>query len=357
MRHSIIPLFIPHYGCPYRCVFCNQVRITGVETPVTPRDVAEEIRIYTETCGEPREWEAAFYGGSFTALSLSVMDALLMPAHEALLRGKISAIRLSTRPDCIDSDRLLLLKSRGVRTVELGVQSLDDAALAAAGRGHTAADVARAVSLLREYGFKIGLQFMQGLPGETWSSLRRTARMGAALSPDFIRLYPVLVLKDTALCKMYEAGTYRPLSLDEAVYRCAFLKRYYARFGISVIRTGLQATEEFDSGESLAAGPYHPAIGELVDQYIVRHELLRAIRRLVRAADIKIICAPKDRSKIMGHRCSTWEFLKKETGAVLSIEEDSDLPVGTVRIFDDNGRSVTFQCHPESISRSLKHRT
>lgn len=324
---------------------------------MTPRDVAEEIRIYTETCGEPREWEAAFYGGSFTALSLSVMDALLMPAHEALLRGKISAIRLSTRPDCIDSDRLLLLKSRGVRTVELGVQSLDDAALAAAGRGHTAADVARAVSLLREYGFKIGLQFMQGLPGETWSSLRRTARMGAALSPDFIRLYPVLVLKDTALCKMYEAGTYRPLSLDEAVYRCAFLKRYYARFGISVIRTGLQATEEFDSGESLAAGPYHPAIGELVDQYIVRHELLRAIRRLVRAADIKIICAPKDRSKIMGHRCSTWEFLKKETGAALSIEEDSDLPVGTVRIFDDNGRSVTFQCHPESISRSLKHRT
>ncbi len=324
---------------------------------MTPRDVAEEIRIYTETCGEPREWEAAFYGGSFTALSLSVVDALLMPAHEALLRGKISAIRLSTRPDCIDSDRLLLLKSRGVRTVELGVQSLDDAVLAAAGRGHTAADVARAVSLLREYGFKIGLQFMQGLPGETWSSLRRTARMGAALSPDFIRLYPVLVLKDTALCKMYEAGTYRPLSLDEAVYRCAFLKRYYARFGISVIRTGLQATEEFDSGESLAAGPYHPAIGELVDQYIVRHELLRAIRRLPGAADIKIICAPKDRSKIMGHRRSTWEFLKKETGAALSIEEDSDLPVGTVRIFDDNGRSVTFQCHPESISRSLKHRT
>ncbi len=333
------------------------MRITGVETPVTPRDVAEEIRIYTETCGEPREWEAAFYGGSFTALSLSVMDALLTPAHEALLRGKISAIRLSTRPDCIDSERLLLLKSRGVRTVELGVQSLDDAVLAAAGRGHTAADVARAVSLLREYGFKIGLQFMQGLPGETWSSLRRTARMGAALSPDFIRLYPVLVLKDTALCKMYEAGMYRPLSLDEAVYRCAFLKRYYARFGISVIRTGLQATEEFDSGESLAAGPYHPAIGELVDQYIMRHELLRAIRRLVRAADIKIICAPKDRSKIMGHRRSTWEFLKKETGAALSIEEDSDLPVGTVRIFDDNGRSVTFQCHPESISRSLKHRT
>ena len=332
MRHSIIPLFIPHYGCPYRCVFCNQVRITGVETPVTPRDVAEEIRIYTEMCKEPREWEAAFYGGSFTALSLSVMDALLKPAHEALLRGKISAIRLSTRPDCIDSERLSLLQSRGVRTVELGVQSLDDGVLETAGRGHTAADVARAVALLREYGFQIGLQFMQGLPGETMASLRRTAQMGAALSPDFIRLYPVLVLKDTALCRMYEAGTYRPLSLDEAVHRCAFLKRYYARFGISVIRTGLQATEEFDRGESLAAGPYHPAMGEFVDQYIARHELLRALRCLPRAAEIKIICAPKDRSKIMGHRRSTWELLKKETAAALTIEEDSDLPVGNIKI-------------------------
>ena len=336
MRHSIIPLFIPHYGCPYRCVFCNQVRITGTETPVTPRDVAEEIRIYTETCKEPREWEAAFYGGSFTALSLSVMDALLAPAHEALLRGKISAIRLSTRPDCIDSERLSLLRSREVRTVELGVQSLDDGVLETAGRGHTAADVARAVALLREFGFQVGLQFMQGLPGETMASLRRTARMGAALSPDFIRLYPVLVLKDTALCRMYEAGTYRPLSLDEAVHRCAFLKRYYARFGISVIRTGLQATEEFDRGESLASGPYHPAMGELVDQYIARHELLRALRRLPRAAEIKIICAPKDRSKIMGYRRSTWELLKKETAAALTIEEDSDWPVGNIKIFADS---------------------
>lgn len=340
MRHSIIPLFIPHYGCPYRCVFCNQVRITGVETPVTASDVAAQIDRYLEICKEPRDWEAAFYGGSFTALPLSVMDELLTPAYEALAAGRISAIRLSTRPDCIDRERLLLLKARGVQTVELGVQSLDDDVLSAAGRGHTASDVAAAVSLLREYGFTVGLQFMQGLPGETMASLRRTARMGARLLPDFIRLYPVLVLQDTALCRMYEAGAYRPLTLLEAVFRCAFLKRYYARHWISVIRTGLQATEEFDSGESLIAGPYHPAMGELCDQYIARHELVRAVRSLLPASEIRILCAPRDRSKIMGHRRSTWKYLETETGAALSIEETADVPVGTVRIFAD-GRETS----------------
>ncbi len=332
MKHSIIPLFIPHVGCPHRCVFCNQVRICGEETPVTPREVEEKIRRYVTSTAEPRTWEAAFYGGSFTALSISVMKALLRPATDALRRGDIQGIRLSTRPDCIDEERLSLLRHCGVETVELGVQSLDDAVLSAAERGHTAGDVRRAALLLREHGFRIGLQFMQGLPGETFASLRRTARRGMALSPDFIRLYPVLVLADTKLGADFQNGIYRPLSLEEAVHRCAFLKRAFARRGIPVIRMGLQATEELDGAETLLAGPYHPAFGELVDQFIASHALRKAVREFQGEADIQIICAPCDRSKLAGHRKSTQLVLEKESGAPVRFTENRETEPGICHI-------------------------
>ncbi len=342
MRHSIIPLFIPHVGCPHRCVFCNQVRITGETTPVTAFEVETKIRQYVETAAEPRRWEAAFYGGSFTALPRSVMEALLRPATEALRRGDIQGIRLSTRPDCIDEERLSLLKRCGAETVELGVQSLDDAVLSAAERGHTADDVRRAVSLLRAFGFRVGLQFMQGLPGETWSSLRRTARRGMALSPDFIRLYPVLVLADTKLGEDFQKGNYRPLSLAAAVVRCAFLKRAFARRGIPVIRMGLQATEELDGAETLLAGPYHPAFGELVDQYVARHALRKALRVFRGETEMEIVCAPCDRSKLSGHRKSTQTALEKESGARFRFREERGIVPGTCRLVGGSGRETVI---------------
>lgn len=351
MRHSIIPLFIPHVGCPHRCVFCNQVRITGETTPVTPLEVEEKIRRYVAAATELREWEAAFYGGSFTALPMPVMEALLRPATDAWRRGEIQGIRLSTRPDGIDEARLSLLKRAGVDTVELGVQSLDDAVLSAAERGHTAADVRRAVSLLRAHGFRVGLQFMQGLPGETFASLRRTARRGLALSPDFIRLYPVLVLADTKLGEDFQKGKYRPLSLVAAVASCAFLKRAFARRGIPVIRMGLQATEELDSAETLLAGPYHPAFGELVDQYLARHALRKALRKFRGETAIEIVCAPCDRSKLAGHRKSTQLALEKESGAHFRFREDREMTPGTCRLRAKNGRESTiiFEGSADSI--------
>lgn len=326
MKHSIIPLFIPHYGCPHQCVFCNQVRITGASTPVRPEDVAGIIRQYLDSAREPRDWEAAFYGGSFTALPIDVMEALLQPAAEALREGRIGGIRLSTRPDCISMGILALLKRMGVTTVELGVQSLDPKVLLLAERGHTVDDTKQAVRLLKEAGFSVGLQFMVGLPGEDGGSLRRTARAGAALRPDFIRMYPVLVLRDTKLCRMYERGAYEPLSVREAAFRCAFLKRWYGAHGIPVIRTGLQATEELDRGDALAAGPYHAAMGELTDQVIARHVLHHALRHL-HGDRLTITCHPRDRSKFTGYRGETKKWLETKFTSVI-YKEDPTLQVG-----------------------------
>lgn len=332
MKHSIIPLFIPHYGCPHQCIFCNQVRITGQTTPVTPSDVARIIDNYLASAKEPRFWEAAFYGGSFTALPLDVMEALLRPASEALAAGRIGKIRLSTRPDCISEEILGVLSRMGVSIVELGVQSLSDDVLTLAERGHTAGDAARAVRLLREGGFQVGLQFMTGLPGETMAILRESARKGAALHPDFIRLYPVLVLKDTKLAAMHLEGSYQPLTLGEAVFRCAFLKRWYQRHGIPVIRTGLQATEELDRGDSLLGGPYHPSMGELTDQYIWRHNLRRAVSHFPYGTALQIRCRREDRSKLMGYKKTTWLLLQKWAGPHVEIVEDPSIPRGTFAV-------------------------
>lgn len=329
MKHSIIPLFIPHYGCPHQCIFCNQVRITGMATPVTAGDVEKTIRTWTASAR--RFWEAAFYGGSFTALPENVMRSLLLPAKEALRKGEIRAIRLSTRPDCITEDILALLKEYGVTTVELGAQSLDDQVLTLSERGHKAEDIEKAVRLLQKEGFHTGLQLMTGLPGEDGRSLRYTARKAAALRPDFVRLYPVLVLKDTKLGRMYERGQYQPLTVDEAVFRCAFLKRWYRKKGIPVIRTGLQATEELDRGDSLLAGPYHAALGERADQYNTRHTLKKALRSW-KGEEVLITCSRKDRSKIMGYRRSTWEYLEKTLSLRLSCREDESLPQGEVHL-------------------------
>lgn len=332
MKHSIIPLFIPHYGCPHQCIFCNQVRITGQTTPVTVSDVARIVESYLASARDPRHWEAAFYGGSFTALPLDVMEALLRPASEALAAGRIEKIRLSTRPDCISEDILSLLSRMGVSIVELGVQSLSDDVLRRAERGHTAGDAETAVRLLHERGFQAGLQFMTGLPGETMAILRESARKGAALRPDFIRLYPVLVLKDTKLAAMHLEGSYQPLTLEEAVFRCAFLKRWYQRYGIPVIRTGLQATEELDRGDSLLGGPYHPSMGELTDQYIWRHELRRVVRDIPYGTALRILCRREDRSKLMGWKRSTWLLLQQWVGPHVEVQEDSSIPAGTFAV-------------------------
>lgn len=332
MKRSIIPLFIPHYGCPHQCIFCDQVRITGASTPVTAADVSRIIDMYLSGAPEGRYWEAAFYGGSFTAIPHDVMEKLLAPAAEALSAGRIRAIRLSTRPDCIDEAVLEILKTYGVSTVELGVQSLDEAVLQKAERGHTGEDAARAVSLLREHGFAVGLQFLIGLPGEDFASLRRTARLAARLRPDFLRLYPLLVLQGTKLARMYAAGEYRPLSVSEAAFRCAFLKRWYEARGIRIIRMGLQATDELTAGGSLLAGPYHPSMGELADQIIVRHELLRAAARLGGSGALTLRCHPRDRSKVMGLRRKTWRALAARFADPVCCEEAKDLPLGTAEL-------------------------
>ncbi len=276
-RARIIPVFVPQLGCPHRCVFCDQRRISGRARPVT----AEEVQTITDQAaaflppGEKRQ--LAFYGGSFTAIPEALQEELLGAAQAARERGRIDAIRLSTRPDAIDGTVLARLGRYGVETVELGAQSMDDGVLRLSGRGHTAADVERAAAQIKAAGFRLVLQMMTGLPGDSPEKDRETAERLIALRPDGVRIYPTVIVRGTPLEALWRAGEYREHTVEDAVAVCAQLLPLFERAGIPVLRLGLNPTEELSGGEAVG-GAYHPALGELVRSRV----LLEKARVLLR---------------------------------------------------------------------------
>jgi len=303
MKHYIIPIFIPHYGCTHACVFCNQQKITGHTTPIMSQEITGIIEEHLVRITKPRHIEVAFYGGSFTALAHDIQCDLLAPAYAALQAGKIHGIRLSTRPDCIDEKIVQNLIDFGVSIVELGVQSLDDKVLQASARGHKGSDVPKAVTMIKNRKLQCGIQLMPGLPGEDWASLITTGKGVAKLAPDFVRIYPTIVIHNTKLAEMHCNGSYTALSMRAGVVRAAFLKLLFAQHQIPVIRTGLQATEDLGSEEVVLAGPYHPAFGEMVDSYLFYLMLAHCVEKLLlqeQAIVLIIHHHPRDTSKLRG---------------------------------------------------------
>lgn len=262
-RRLIIPIFIPFGGCAHQCVFCDQKGITGKAEMPSLVEVRETIEAYLSTWKGKGEKEAAFYGGSFTALPTDLQRDYLETAAPFVESGRLDSLRLSTRPDCVDGEIISFLEGYSVATVELGAQSMDDGVLRASGRGHTAGQTAEAVRALKASSMKTGLQLMPGLPGDTAETVTETVKEVIRLSPDFVRLYPSVVLKGTPLHRMYLAGTYRPWPLEEMVEACAEAKRMLDRAAIPIIRMGLQATEDLVG--SLVAGPFHPSFRQLVE--------------------------------------------------------------------------------------------
>lgn len=267
-RESIIPVFVPHLGCPNDCVFCNQRRISGSTEPATPDTVRQAVENAKALPYTAEKRQLAFYGGSFTAIPVPEQEALLATAKAYLDAGDIHSLRLSTRPDAIDGAVLARLKHYGVETVELGAQSMDDEVLRLAGRGHTAADVENAARLIKASGFRLILQMMTGLPGDTDEKDVETAKRLIALRPDGVRVYPTVIVRDTALYDLWRCGRYVEHTVEDAVRVCAKLLPLFDAAGIPVIRLGLNPTDEL-SGGAAAGGAYHPALGELVKSRIL----------------------------------------------------------------------------------------
>lgn len=292
-KHAIIPVFIPHKGCPNDCVFCNQHAITARTADVTQDDVKRTIEEWLTTLEGTTVIEVAFYGGSFTGLTIEEQSSFLEVAYEYRKHGRINKIHLSTRPDYISKPILDNLKRFEVDTVELGVQSFDDEVLIKSNRGHNSGAVYEAVALLKEYGFEFGIQLMIGLPGDSLETCLYSAREAARLEPDLARLYPTIVLDDTELLNQYIRGEYSPLSREEAIEITKQMYLILYRAGITIMRVGLKSTDVIGDGGAINGGTYHPAFRQLVESRIARDavdEKLRSIQTSFQAG--------KDRLKI-----------------------------------------------------------
>lgn len=303
-RESIIPVFVPHLGCPNDCVFCNQRRISGSTVPATPKDVDNAISNAAALPRTGAKRQLAFYGGSFTAIPTAEQTALLAAAKAHLDAGEIDSVRLSTRPDAIDEATLRRLKDYSVETIELGAQSMCDEVLLLSGRGHTAADVETASKMIKAEGFRLILQMMTGLPGDTKERSIETAQRIIALAPDGVRIYPTVIVRDTALFDLWQAERYKEHSVEQAVDWCAALVPLFDAAGIPIIRLGLNPTEEL-SGGAAAGGAYHPALGELVKSRIMLERARQILCGVQPGSAVVLGTAAGKISQLVGqHRCN-----------------------------------------------------
>ncbi len=269
-KHYIIPIFVPHYGCPHNCVFCNQRKITGVNSSITEVEVEKIIEDHLETFKEDSFIEVAFFGGSFTAIHITEQKNLLKVAFKYKEMGLINEIRLSTRPDAIDLDILEMLKTFKVNTIELGVQSLDLDVLEQSERGHNDAVVYKSSKLIKENGFNLGLQMMLGLPYDSKEKSLLTAKKILQIGPSFIRIYPTLVIKNTKLEFLMNNNLYTPISLEDTIDISAKILMLFTANNIPVIRIGLQTTENIQLGKDVVGGPFHPALRQLVEERVFK---------------------------------------------------------------------------------------
>ena len=305
MKHRNIPIFLPHLGCPYRCVFCDQNILTEHRVIPQPEKVSRIIADHLRTIESAAEIQVAFFGGNFTSLPFFLQMSYLDAVRPFLADGSVQGIRFSTRPDCLVAEELPLLRAKGVQVIELGIQSFSDRVLTASQREYTKETAIAAAQLIRTAGFSLGIQLMLGLPEDTPNLALEAAAITVALQPDMVRIYPTIVLTGTELAKRYNAGKYQPLTMQQAVEICKEMRLLFDRSGIPVIRVGLQASEELNDANQVLAGPYHPAFGELVEQSIF---LDQALQLLKSCADLPEILAlyvhPRDLSQLIGQHGS-----------------------------------------------------
>jgi histone acetyltransferase (RNA polymerase elongator complex component) len=300
----IIPIFIPHEGCPHRCVYCDQTSISGVSSRPnwTPLSIRRQVEGFLDR-SRRRPAQVAFYGGSFTMLSETRQRMFLESVQDLIRKGRVQSLRLSTRPDAIEPGNLSLLRARQVKTIELGVQSLSNKVLAASARGHNGRQVREAACCVREFGFQLGLQLMPGLPGDDRNQFLRTVDRAITLRPDFVRIYPTVVLAGAPLERLYRLGHYRPLAVSEAVDWCKEAELRFGRAGIAIIRMGLQTTASLEQPGRIVAGPYHPAFGQLVKSAIWYDRISKALEEASRCSRHLVIHAPQhELADIRGHR-------------------------------------------------------
>ncbi|MGA7875540.1 MAG: radical SAM protein [Desulfoferrobacter sp.] len=268
--NRIYPIFLSHVGCPFRCVYCDQNSVVSsraeewVAVPLLDCFESDFTTVLAEAASSGVPGQLAFYGGTFTAISIKELRFILDKVSPYIESGVFTGVRFSTRPDCMGKNVCSVLADYPIQTVELGVQALCDEVLDSSRRGYSSEQVRQAAEAVRRFGWELGFQLMPGLPGDSREKFRETVSRAIAMKPDFVRLYPTVVLKNTVLAGWHYEKTYRPLSLEDAIEWCTEAYEQFQKNNIRVVRMGLHSDPALQAPGTIVAGPYHPAFGYLV---------------------------------------------------------------------------------------------
>ena len=342
----VIPVFIPHSGCPHQCAFCNQSIITSQKKYLpSPKEIDTIIGQYLAYKGSRSRVELAFFGGTFLGLPDQDIVWLLEKIRPYVENQTIHGIRCSTRPDTITDQKLELIAPYGVSLVELGVQSMTDSVLEQSNRGHSSLDTRRAIGLLKAYELQVGVQVMVGLPNDSKDQLIDSTKQVAALGPDVARIYPLMVLRGSLLAQWYKKGSYTPLGLEQSVFLVKEMYKIFNRANVAVIRMGLQASEMMDDETQVLAGPWHPAFGHLVLSALAYDQVCEKlgeffmlsqgnlVDRANRVKHVLLGVHPRFESRLRGDKNSNLKKLGKEyPGLSFSIQTNDRLMLGEVDI-------------------------
>jgi histone acetyltransferase (RNA polymerase elongator complex component) len=320
-KHYTIPIFTPELACPFQCVFCNQEKISGQHTIPNNNEIIKTIEEHLSTFkAEDKIVEVGFFGGSFTGIPIDQQKMYLKIVEPYIKTGEIQGIRLSTRPDYINDEILTMLKAHNVTTIELGAQSFDDEVLKETRRGHTALQIEQASAAIKSYGFKLGLQMMIGLPGDTMEKAIDTAQKIIKAGADCTRIYPSVVIKDTLMHKWYNIGKYKPLSMEQAVNWTKHILPLFEYAGVKVIRVGLHPSEGLVVGEELIDGPLHPSFKELVITAIWT-DLLKPILNKTTKQSLEIHVTQKELNYAIGYKSVNKNMLLEKFSSVRFIPD------------------------------------
>jgi radical SAM enzyme (TIGR01210 family) len=337
-KQYIIPIFVPHLGCPNDCTFCNQRKISGQMKNVTEDDVRDTIDFYLNNFKEKDSYkEVAFYGGSFTGIDEEIQEKLLSTVYEYIKDKKIDSIRVSTRPDYINKEVLKRLKKYKVKTIELGCQSTNNYILEKCKRGHTYDDIVKASKLIKKYRFNLGHQMMVGLPESTELDDINTAKDLIKLKPKMVRIYPVLVIRGTELEKEYKSGNYEPLTVSQAVERCKELCYLFGKKKINIIRIGLQNTDTIcsptNTGSEVVAGPYHETFRQLVESAIYYDTIVEKIKKInAKSKEVEIIVNPQNANNVIGYKRENILKLKEMYDIDVVVKQDIKYSVNKIDV-------------------------
>jgi len=142
--------------------------------------------------------------------------------EEALSHDGVVGINIATRADCLEDDAVLYLSELSERTavtVELGLQSADDATAEFINRGHTFEEFKSGFYKLRRLAPKVEIcvHIIHGLPNESKEMMLSTVRAVAALEPDQIKIHLLHIIEGTRMAEIFKSGEYVPLTKDEYV--------------------------------------------------------------------------------------------------------------------------------------------